>query len=219
MVEVKVSFDSIGEMLEFFGDKGEKPGKVVVAVAQEQKVMAEPAAPAAQPITSQPQQPTMPQPAAQPITPQQPAAQPITPQPAAQPITPQQPAAQPITPQPAAQPITPQQPAAQPITPQPAAQPITPQPAAQPITPQQPAAQPITPQQPAAQPITPQPQQAKQYTKDEIARACAPLANDPESMRMLQELLASYNAVSLHDLDKSQYPDFADKLRNLGVSV
>ena len=198
MVEVKVSFDSIGEMLEFFGDKGEKPGKVVVAVAQEQKVMAEPAAPAAQPITSQPQQPTMPQPAAQPITPQQPAAQPITPQPAAQPITPQ----------PAAQPITPQQPAAQPITPQP------PQPAAQPITPQQ--------QQPQPQPTMPQqqqPQQAKQYTKDEIARACAPLANDPESMRMLQELLASYNAVSLHDLDKSQYPDFAEKLRNLGVSV
>ena len=38
-------------------------------------------------------------------------------------------------------------------------------------------------------------------------------------MRMLQELLASYNAVSLHDLDKSQYPDFAEKLRNLGVSV
>ena len=198
MVEVKVSFDSVGEMLEFFGDKGEKPGKVVVAVAQEQKVMAEPAAPAAQPITSQPQQPTMPQPAAQPITPQQPAAQPITPQPAAQPITPQ----------PAAQPITPQQPAAQPITPQP------PQPAAQPITPQQ--------QQPQPQPTMPQqqqPQPAKQYTKDEIARACAPLANDPESMRMLQELLASYNAVSLHDLDKSQYPDFAEKLRNLGVSV
>lgn len=107
------------------------------------------------------------------------------------------------------------------------AEPATP--AAQPITsqPQRPAAQPITaapqpqpqqPQQPAAQPITPQ-QAAKQYTKDEIARACAPLANDPESMRMLQELLASYNAVSLHDLDKSQYPDFADKLRNLGVSV
>lgn len=140
MVEVKVSFDSVGEMLEFFGDKAGNAGSVQ-QVAQEQKVMAEPATPAAQPIAAQPQ----------------PAAQPITSQP--------------------------QQPAAQPIAPQP-----------------------------------PQPQ-AKQYTKDEIARACAPLANDPESMRMLQELLASYNAVSLHDLDKSQYPDFADKLRNLGVSV
>ena len=146
MVEVKVSFDSVEEMLEFFGDKAGKAGKAgsVQQVAQVlkdevQKVMAEPATPAAQPIAPQPQ-------------------------------------------------------------PQPAAQPITPQP--------QPAAQPITPQQPT-----------KQYTKDEIARACAPLANDPESMRMLQELLASYNAVSLHDLDKSQYPDFADKLRNLGVSV
>lgn len=148
MIEVKVSFDNVGEMLEFFGDKEDKAGKdsSVQQVAQVlkdevQKVMAEPATPAAQPITPQPQ-------------------------------------------------------------PQPQQQ--------QPITPQ--------PQQPAAQPITPQPQQHN-YTKDEIARACAPLANDPESMRMLQELLASYNAVSLHDLDKSQYPDFADKLRNLGVSV
>ena len=141
MVEVKVSFDSVEEMLEFFGDKAGKAGKAgsVQQVAQKQKVMAEPATPAAQPIAAQPQ----------------PAAQPITPQPQ----------------------------------------------------------QPITPQ-----PITPQPQQHN-YTKDEIARACAPLANDPESMRMLQELLASYNAISLHDLDKSQYPDFADKLRNLGVSV
>lgn len=158
MIEVKVSFDSVGEMLEFFGSKAGKAGKAgkdgsVQQVAQEQKVMAEPATPAAQPIAAQPQ---------------------------------------------------------------PAAQPITAAPQPQPQQPQQPAAQPITPQ-----PTVPQPQQqpAKQYTKDEIARACAPLANDPESMRMLQELLASYNAVSLHDLDKSQYPDFAEKLRNLGVSV
>ena len=159
MVEVKVSFDSVEEMLEFFGDKAGKAGSVqqVAQVLKDevQKVMTEPATPAAQPIAAQPQ----------------PAAQPIASQP---------------------QPQQPQQPAAQPITPQPS----------------QPAAQPITPQQPT-----------KQYTKDELARACAPLANDPESMRMLQELLASYNAVSLHDLDKSQYPDFADKLRNLGVSV
>lgn len=125
MIEVKVSFDNVGEMLDFFRDKAGS----VQQVAQEQKVMAEPATPAAQPI----------------------APQPITAAPQPQPQQPQQP--------------------------------------------------------------------AKQYTKDEIARACAPLANDPESMRMLQELLASYNAVSLHDLDKSQYPDFADKLRNLGVSV
>ena len=131
MIEVKVSFDSVGEMLEFFGDKAGNAGSVqqVAQVLKDevQKVMTEPATPAAQPITAAPQ--------------------------------------------------------------------------------------------PVQQPITQQPQPAKQYTKDEIARACAPLANDPESMRMLQELLASYNAVSLHDLDKSQYPDFADKLRNLGVSV
>lgn len=147
MVEVKVSFDSVEEMLEFFGDKAGKAGKAgsVQQVAQEQKVMAEPAAPVAQPITPQ----------------------------------------QPIT-------AAPQQ------------------------QPQQPQPQPITPQQPQPQPTTPQ---QRTYTKDEIARVCAPLANDPESMRMLQELSASYNAISLHDLDKSQYPDFAEKLRNLGVSV
>ena len=163
MIEVKVSFDSVGEMLSFFGDKGDKTDKAsgVQQVAQVlkdevQKTLAEPAAPAAQPITAAAPQPQQPQPQPQQL------------------IT--------AAPQPQ-QPIAPQQ------------QPITPQP--------------------------PQPQQPQQhnYTKDEIARACAPLANDPESMRMLQELLASYNAVSLHDLDKSQYPDFADKLRNLGVSV
>ena len=95
MVEVKVSFDSVEEMLEFFGGKAGKAGSVqqVAQVLKDevQKVMAEPAAPAAQPITAQPQ------PAAQPITPQQPqrpAAPQITPQPAAQPITPQQPAKQ-----------------------------------------------------------------------------------------------------------------------------
>ena len=135
MIEVKVSFDNVGEMLEFFEDKAGNVQQVAQVLKDEvQKVMAEPATPAAQPITPQPPQPQ------------------------------------------------------------------------QPIT--------AAPQQPQQQP-----QQAKQYTKDEIARACAPLANDPESMRMLQELLASYNAISLHDLDKSQYPDFAEKLRNLGVSV
>lgn len=140
MIEVKVSFDGVEEMLDFFGGRAGKAGKAgkagsVQQVAQVlkdevQKTLAEPAAPAAQPITPQPQQP------------------------------------------------------------------ITPQP----------------------QPITPLPQQHN-YTKDELARACAPLTTQQEGMRMLQELLASYNAVSLHDLDKSQYPDFADKLRNLGVSV
>lgn len=142
MVEVKVSFDSVEEMLEFFGDKAGKPGSVQ-QVAQEQKVMAEPATPAAQPIAAQPQ----------------PAAQPITSQP------------------------------------------------------QQPAAQPIAPQPPQPQ------QQAKQYTKDELARACATVMDKPEGMQMLQELLAHYKVVSLNDLDPAMYADFADKLRNLGVAV
>ena len=51
MIEVKVSFDSVGEMLDFFGGKAGS----VQQVAQVQKVMAEPATPAAQPIAAQPQ--------------------------------------------------------------------------------------------------------------------------------------------------------------------
>lgn len=76
-----------------------------------------------------------------------------------------------------------------------------------------PVAQPIT--QPAPQP----PQPAKQYTKDELARACATVMDKPEGMQMLQELLAYYKVVSLNDLDPAMYADFADKLRNLGVAV
>lgn len=82
-------------------------------------------------------------------------------------------------------------------------QPVQPQPAPQPIT------------QPVAQPQQP----AKQYTKDELARACATVMDKPEGMQMLQELLAYYKVVSLNDLDPDMYADFADKLRNLGVAV
>lgn len=94
----------------------------------------------------------------------------------------------------------------------------TPQPVEQPQQPQQPAQQ-IT--QPAEQPQQPQqPQQpAKTYTADELARAAAPLMDKPEGLQMLQELLAYYGVVSLMDLPKDQYADFADKLRNLGVEV
>lgn len=87
--------------------------------------------------------------------------------------------------------------------------------APQPVAPQQP----VTPQ-PVSQTITqPVQQPAKQYTKDELAQALAPLMDQPEGPQMLQELLASYGAVSLHDLDKSMYSDFVTKLQNLGVSV
>lgn len=91
--------------------------------------------------------------------------------------------------------------------------------------PQQPAKQ-IT--QPIEQPQQPQPQQPQQtqqpaqtktYTVDELARAAAPLMDNPEGVKMLQELLAYYNVVTLGDLPKDQYADFADKLRNLGVDV
>lgn len=74
--------------------------------------------------------------------------------------------------------------------------------------------------QPVSQTITqPVQQPAKQYTKDELEQALAPLMDQPEGPQMLQELLASYGAVSLHDLDKSMYSDFVTKLQNLGVSV
>ena len=60
---------------------------------------------------------------------------------------------------------------------------------------------------------------AKQYSVDEIARACAPLMDSQEGMRMLQELLAYYGAKSLKDLPKEQYGDFVAKLAALGVAV
>ena len=60
---------------------------------------------------------------------------------------------------------------------------------------------------------------AKQYSVDEIARACAPLMNNQGGMRMLQELLAYYGAKSLKDLPKEQYSDFVAKLAALGVAV
>lgn len=86
--------------------------------------------------------------------------------------------------------------------------------------PQQPAQQ-IT--QPVEQPQQPQqqqqPAQTKTYTADELARAAAPLMDKPEGLQMLQELLAYYGVVSLMDLPKDQYADFAEKLRNLGVEV
>ena len=86
--------------------------------------------------------------------------------------------------------------------------------------PQQPAQQ-IT--QPVEQPQQPQqqqqPAQTKTYTADELARAAAPLVDNPKGLQMLQELLAYYGVVSLMDLPKDQYADFAEKLRNLGVDV
>lgn len=92
-----------------------------------------------------------------------------------------------------------------------------PQQPAQQIT--QPVEQPQQPQQPQ-QPVTPQqPAQTKTYTADELARAAAPLMDKPEGLQMLQELLAYYGVVSLMDLPKDQYADFAEKLRNLGVEV
>ena len=72
---------------------------------------------------------------------------------------------------------------------------------------------------PQTQPTTPAQPATKQYTKDELARACATVMDKPEGMQMLQELLAYYKVVSLNDLDATLYADFADKLRNLGVAV
>lgn len=86
---------------------------------------------------------------------------------------------------------------------------------------------PMDAQAPAVAPteaVTPTPTQtptptAKQYSVDEIARACAPLMDSQEGMRMLQELLAYYGAKSLKDLPKEQYSDFVAKLAALGVAV
>lgn len=90
----------------------------------------------------------------------------------------------------------------------------TPQP--EPQQPAQQIAQPV--EQPQQSPQTPT-QPTKTYTADELARAAAPLMDKPEGLQMLQELLAYYSVVSLMDLPKDQYADFAEKLRNLGVEV
>ena len=79
-----------------------------------------------------------------------------------------------------------------------------------------PTVQPVAPQQvctPTAQSMQ------REYTVEDLARAAAPLMDDPEGVRMLQELLASFNTVSLVDLDKSRFAEFAQSLRSLGVEV
>ena len=89
--------------------------------------------------------------------------------------------------------------------------------ASQPVVmPAEPAQSAPVEDKPAAQ-VAPQPEKA--YTMEQLAMAAAPLMDNPEGVRMLQELLASYKVPSLTDLDKSLYGDFAEKLRQLGVSV
>lgn len=78
-----------------------------------------------------------------------------------------------------------------------------------------PTVQPVAPQQVC----TPAASMQREYTVEDLARAAAPLMDDPEGVRMLQELLASFNTVSLVDLDKSRFAEFAKSLRSLGVEV
>lgn len=78
-----------------------------------------------------------------------------------------------------------------------------------------PTVQPVAPQQVC----TPAASMQREYTVEDLARAAAPLMDDPEGVRMLQELLASFNTVSLVDLDKSRFAEFAQSLRSLGVEV
>lgn len=91
---------------------------------------------------------------------------------------------------------------------------------------------------PVAPPVAPTPQVAPQaptitapvipqvtapaqpsYTVEDLVRAAAPLMDDPEGVRMLQELLASFGAASLVELDKAKLAEFATGLRSLGVEV
>lgn len=81
------------------------------------------------------------------------------------------------------------------------------------------AAPTVTAPQAAPQVCTPAASTQREYTVEDLARAAAPLMDDPEGVRMLQELLASFNTVSLVDLDKSRFAEFAQSLRSLGVEV
>lgn len=75
----------------------------------------------------------------------------------------------------------------------------------------------VTPQAPTVSQVTAPTKPS--YTVDDLVRAAAPLMDDPEGVRMLQELLASFGAASLVELDKNTLVEFADGLRSLGVEV
>lgn len=80
----------------------------------------------------------------------------------------------------------------------------------------------VAPQAPTVTaPVTPSVTAPAQpsYTVEDLVRAAAPLMDDPEGVRMLQELLASFGAASLVELDKAKLAEFATGLRSLGVEV
>lgn len=57
----------------------------------------------------------------------------------------------------------------------------------------------------------------KEYKLEELQAAMQPFINT--KLKELQELLAKFQAVSLVDLPKEQYPAFAEELKALGATI
>lgn len=57
----------------------------------------------------------------------------------------------------------------------------------------------------------------KEYKLEELQAAMQPFINT--KLKELQELLAKFQVVSLVDLPKEQYSDFAGELRTLGATI
>lgn len=75
----------------------------------------------------------------------------------------------------------------------------------------------------AEQVVAEKPQQDKAaekvYTLDELTTAAAPLLDKPGGLEALSALLSKFSVPTLRDLAKTDFPAFAEGLRELGVAV
>lgn len=102
--------------------------------------------------------------------------------------------------------------------------PVTPKPAVveqapTPVVEQAPATQPAAAPAPVPQPIpAPQPQAEIDLNALSVAGAGL-ISQSPDNMKKIMDLLAAYGVKAITQLDKSQYPTFADELRKLGADI
>lgn len=90
---------------------------------------------------------------------------------------------------------------------------------AAPVVEQAPATQTAAAPAPAPQPIpAPQPQTEIDLNALSVAGAGL-ISQSPDNMKKIMDLLAAYGVKAITQLDKSQYPAFADELRKLGASI
>ena len=100
-----------------------------------------------------------------------------------------------------------------PATPKPAVVEQAPTPAVEQAPATQPAAAPASESQPAPQPT-------KEIDLNTLSVAGAGLiSQSPDNMSKIMGLLKSWGVQAITQLDKSQYPAFADELRKLGADI